>query len=79
MSADGAVRRSPLLGVLLIAWGVVLGVLVLWQPWASCAGEDSAAGCAVPAEAVPFMYMTLAAALVSVVAGVLVAVERSRR
>ena len=73
-------RRTTLLGALLAGWGVVLGVVVLWQPWASCAGEDSSAGCPVSADAVPFMYAALVAALVSAVAGaVVLAAGRARR
>lgn len=68
------------LGVLSIASGLVLALILVLQPWMSCEGEDSSPGCPVPAEAVPWMYAAWAGVLVSLVVGIgIVSLVRARR
>lgn len=70
--------RATVVGVLLVLWGAGLGLLLFLQPWASCPDDDAAAGCPVPAEAVPHMTAALTSALVAVVLGVVLLAGRRR-
>lgn len=69
MSAEPK-RRTGALGYALIGAGLLVAVLLYLQPWVSCEGEDSSAGCPVPAELEVIVYIGWALAALAVVAGV---------
>lgn len=75
----GAQRSwTSIAGPVLIVVGLALAFLLFWQPWVSCEGEDSSAGCQVPAELLGWTYAGWAVALCALVGGVILMVRGGR-
>lgn len=63
-------RLLAVIGGVLALVGGVTTVIYIWQPWRSCSGEDTSAGCAMLSGDAAVM----AAAMLVVVAGVVLLV-----
>ncbi|WP_089802877.1 hypothetical protein [Cellulomonas sp. KH9] len=75
---DAQRSRTSIAGPVLIVAGIVLAVMLFWQPWASCEDEDSSAGCAVPTELIGWTSAGWAVAAAAVVVGAILTARAGR-